>query len=73
MKWMFQEAFSFNQNISNWDTSSVIDMTGMFDDASSFNQDLSVWCVSNITIAPLNFSAFTLMPQSYNPIWGSCP
>ena len=33
----------FNQDISNWDTSNVIDMARMFYGSPSFNQDLSGW------------------------------
>jgi len=47
---MFNDAELFNQDIENWDTSSVIDMSGMFTDAAAFiNQDLSSWDVSKIT------------------------
>ena len=46
---MFYEAISFNQDLSNWDVSSVIDMNGMFCGAMSFNQDISTWDVSNVT------------------------
>jgi surface protein len=39
----------FDQDISNWDVSNVIDMTNMFIFASYFNQDLSSWNISNVT------------------------
>ena len=48
---MFREAESFNQDISGWDTSNVVNMTDMFYIASSFNQDLSSWNVANVTSA----------------------
>lgn len=35
-------------NISQWDVSSVTDMTGMFEAASNFNDDLGNWDVSNV-------------------------
>ena len=50
MSRMFQNATSFNQDISNWDVSKVIDMHGMFHGATAFNQDISNWNVSNVEI-----------------------
>ena len=38
---------SFNQNISNWDVSSVTDMNGLFAWAN-FNQDIGNWDVSSV-------------------------
>ncbi len=38
----------FNQDISNWDTSNVTNMSHMFSSAESFNQDISNWSVSNV-------------------------
>jgi surface protein len=47
MGWMFDYS-SFNQNISNWNVSSVTDMSGMFY-SSQFNQNISNWDVSSVT------------------------
>ena len=41
MSWIFSWT-EFNGNISNWDVSNVINMSGMFDE-STFNQDISNW------------------------------
>jgi surface protein len=44
---MFQGATAFNQDISNWNVSKVIDMASMFR-SSPFNQNISNWNVSNV-------------------------
>ena len=41
--------FSFNQNISSWDTSNVTNMQDMFWGVTDFNQDISSWNVSKVT------------------------
>ena len=38
----------FNGDISKWDVSNVINMTGMFEN-SNFNRDISNWNISNVT------------------------
>jgi surface protein len=39
----------FNQDISSWDTSGVIDMSGMFAGCMTFNYDIKYWDTSNVT------------------------
>jgi surface protein len=39
----------FNQDISSWDVSSVVNMASMFQDATGFNKDISSWDVSSVT------------------------
>ena len=43
MNGIFSEAYSFNQDISKWDTSNVEEMLSMFYHAYNFNSPLSGW------------------------------
>ena len=52
MSGMFENAQAFNQNIGNWDVSSVTNMMSMLGSAynrMAFNQDISDWDVSSVT------------------------
>ena len=69
---MFQFS-NFNQDISDWDVSSVNDMQYMFDNARNFNQDLTGWCVSNIITKPVGFSTESALSEENLPKWGTCP
>ena len=40
---------SFNDDISQWNTSNVINMNNMFNNATNFDQDISGWDTSNVT------------------------
>ena len=70
---MFKNAKAFNQNISNWDVSSVTDMLQMFNGASAFSQDLSGWCMSNLSRPPTDFSTNSGLNSNQLPKWGTCP
>ncbi|HOO72939.1 MAG TPA: BspA family leucine-rich repeat surface protein [Spirochaetota bacterium] len=49
MSFMFNNATSFNGDVSTWDVSSVADMGAMFYGANVFNGDVSNWDVSSVT------------------------
>jgi surface protein len=48
MQAMFNEAGSFNSDISVWEVSNVINMTSMFAFANKFNSNLNLWNVANV-------------------------
>jgi surface protein len=48
MKYMFQGAAAFNQDIGQWNVSQVTDMEYMFQGAAAFNQDIGQWNVSSV-------------------------
>jgi len=62
--YMFYGATSFNQNISGWDVSNVIDMGAMFYNATSFNQNISTWDVSAVTNMNIMFYGATSFNQN---------
>jgi surface protein len=64
---------AFNQDIGDWDTSSVTNMESMFSNSTSFNQDLTGWCVTNISSEPDDFSTSSVLTEANKPIWGTCP
>ena len=43
MRYMFNGASSFNQELRDWDVSKVTDMEGMFHSAYAFDRDISNW------------------------------
>ena len=49
LKYMFMNASAFNQDISNWNVSNILDFNGAFHSTTQFNQDLSSWNVANAT------------------------
>jgi surface protein len=45
----FSGCTNFDSNISGWDVTNVIDMSGMFDSARAFTSNISGWDTSNVT------------------------
>ena len=63
---MFYGCKSFNQDISNWDVSKVINMKGMFCDCKAFNQDISNWDVSKVKDMSYMFDSCPI-EEKYKP------
>ena len=59
----FSEESDFNADISNWDTSHVINMTAMLAKATAFNQDISNWDTSKVTNMAYMFNRATAFNQ----------
>jgi surface protein len=59
MEAFFSGCTSFNQNISNWNVSSVTFMKTMFNGCTSFNQNISNWDVSSVNNMQEMFSGAT--------------
>lgn len=55
MRSMFHNTLRFNQDISGWNTESLIYPNSMFSRAYAFNQDINDWDVSNATTMEMMF------------------
>ena len=66
MNFMFVSAASFNQNLNDWDVSSVTDMRTMFIRATAFNGTLSNWNVSSVTDMSHMFESAPFFNQPLN-------
>lgn len=60
---MFQGCSVFNENLNDWDISSVTSMQAMFRDCAAFNQPLNNWDVSGATSFNSLFQGCTAFNQ----------
>ena len=62
---LFWDADVFNDdNIGDWDTANVTNMSWLFDNADLFNQDISSWNTSSVTDMSYMFAGATSFNQS---------
>ncbi|RIV43142.1 BspA family leucine-rich repeat surface protein [Flagellimonas pelagia] len=66
MSFMFRDAASFNQDISNWDVGNVTNMQYLFSNAVRFNQPLADWNVENVVNMRYMFSNASSFNQNIN-------
>ena len=59
---------NFNQDIGDWDMSSVTNTSYMFDSARGFNQDISDWDVSNVSNMSNMFTGAAAFNQNIS-VW----
>src|SRR5690625_5963373 len=65
MNSMFNNAISFNSDLSNWNVSNIENMASMFLGAGSFNGDIGDWDVSNVeNMGSMFFNASALDRKS---------
>jgi uncharacterized protein (TIGR02145 family) len=62
----FFKAYAFNQDLGNWDVSSVTNFAGMFFETSSFNADLSNWSTESATNMISMFTGATVFNSNLN-------
>ncbi len=70
MSGMFQDATSFNGDISGWNTGSVVDMSYMFSGAAAFNQNIGAWDTSFVVNMSSMFSNATSFNQNIG-VWNT--
>ena len=68
---MFIDQTNFNEDLSRWDVSNVVNMDGTFAGATSFNGDLSSWNVSNVVNMTCMLMGATSFDRQLGGAWSS--
>ena len=63
IRYMFYQAYAFNQPIGTWNTSKVTTMNDMFNGATSFNQPIGAWNTSTVNNMASMFNGATSFNQ----------
>ena len=66
MRGLFFNAYAFNADVSNWDTSSVTSTSHMFYSASAFDQDITAWSNTGMIAAGYDGSDVGSGTDPYN-------
>merc|ERR1712176_469831 len=61
---MFNNASSFNQDVSGWTVNNVTNMQGMFRGALVFNQDISGWAIDSVEHMAVMFYGASAFDQN---------
>lgn len=60
---MFSGSDKFNQDLSGWDTSNVVEMSRTFNGCESFNGNITTWNTSNVTMMESMFNRAKIFNQ----------
>ena len=60
---VFENADTFNQDISRWDISKMTDISNMFENTTAFNQDIGNWDTSKVIKMRRTFRGSTTFNQ----------
>ena len=68
---MFEDQANFNDDISRWNVSNVVDMDEILNGATSFNGDLSRWEVGQVESMDFMFHGATSFTHQLGGAWSN--
>ena len=69
--WDTSDKPGFNEDISRWNVSNVVDMSNTFNSATSFNGDLSCWDVGQVRYMNRTFAFATSFDRQLGGAWAT--